>query len=445
MKIAIIGAGASGLGAAALLAQDPTNQLTVYESASEAGGGVCTIDFPTPSGGTTPIDMGVAITSPWEYPNLYAFFNDLGVATTFCSVDVGASFGGESWVTGQDSRFWSEHAAEAARFELQMFAVLNSPDPTVFLSPLSAIAGDYSPDLLNKMLFPMMAAFQTQTTGLIDQPQAYAAGFLQVTPFAAPAEFRTADRGMRDFVARLSAPFAGSIRTSTPVQSVSLAPAGGPPGLVVQDALGNPPELYDHVIFATNADVADRILTQGNITAQSATLQVFKYQTADVYLHSDTSYLSPALPPSTKCQYWYDGENPGSTLNGVSTLRVGLVQGEPSALVSFFTSDTERAPPERYVAKRTSRHLCVTPEGLGARTKLGTTFQGQNNVWFCGSYTTLPFYEPCLVSGMVIAAQLRAKYPFAQSPLAKTSFDQMRNMMFATGGKVDPGQWSWIR
>src|SRR5262245_60781530 len=102
MKIAIIGAGGSGLGAAYLLY--PNHDITVYEACPEAGGGVCTIDFPKDGGGTAPVDMGVAITSPWSYPNLYAFFKKLGVTTKVWSIDVGASFSkvDESWVTGQD-------------------------------------------------------------------------------------------------------------------------------------------------------------------------------------------------------------------------------------------------------------------------------------------------------------------------------------------------------
>ncbi|MDP1966546.1 MAG: FAD-dependent oxidoreductase, partial [Reyranella sp.] len=78
MKIAVIGAGVAGLGAAWLLSRK--HDIVIYEREDRFGGHSCTVDAPVP-GGTRAVDVGFIVFNQRNYPNLVALFDHLGVAT----------------------------------------------------------------------------------------------------------------------------------------------------------------------------------------------------------------------------------------------------------------------------------------------------------------------------------------------------------------------------
>lgn len=77
-RIAIIGTGISGLGAAWGLHAD--NEITVYEAADRLGGHSNTIKVDTPLGETS-VDTGFIVYNNETYPNLSRLFAKLEVAT----------------------------------------------------------------------------------------------------------------------------------------------------------------------------------------------------------------------------------------------------------------------------------------------------------------------------------------------------------------------------
>jgi len=78
MRIAIIGAGVAGLGAAWSLCRD--HEVVVYERERRLDGHACTVDVQTPRG-PQPVDMGFIVYNERNYPNLVALFDHLGVPT----------------------------------------------------------------------------------------------------------------------------------------------------------------------------------------------------------------------------------------------------------------------------------------------------------------------------------------------------------------------------
>ena len=78
MKIAVIGAGVSGMGAAWLLSRG--HDVVVYERESRFGGHSCTVEAPTPHG-RLPVDFCFIVYNERNYPNLVALFYHLCVPT----------------------------------------------------------------------------------------------------------------------------------------------------------------------------------------------------------------------------------------------------------------------------------------------------------------------------------------------------------------------------
>jgi len=78
MRIAVIGAGVAGLGAAWLLSRG--HEVVIYEREGRFGGHACTVDAPS-AGDSQPVDVGFIVFNERNYPNLVALFDHLGVPT----------------------------------------------------------------------------------------------------------------------------------------------------------------------------------------------------------------------------------------------------------------------------------------------------------------------------------------------------------------------------
>ena len=75
-RIAVVGAGISGLASAWLLSHD--YQVTLFEAGSYLGGHTNTVDVEL-EGKTHPVDTGFLVFNEKTYPNLIAMFDLLGV------------------------------------------------------------------------------------------------------------------------------------------------------------------------------------------------------------------------------------------------------------------------------------------------------------------------------------------------------------------------------
>jgi predicted NAD/FAD-binding protein len=49
--------------------------------------------------------------------------------------------------------------------------------------------------------------------------------------------------------------------------------------------------------------------------------------------------------------------------------------------------------------------------------------QGKDRTWYCGAHTTVNSQEHCFISGLTVARQLGADYPFADNPGAREWFN----------------------
>ena len=78
-KIAVVGAGISGLATAWLLA--PRHGVTLFEASPSLGGHTNTVDV-TVDGVTHPVDTGFLVFNDRTYPNLIRMFEHLGVPSS---------------------------------------------------------------------------------------------------------------------------------------------------------------------------------------------------------------------------------------------------------------------------------------------------------------------------------------------------------------------------
>src|SRR6056300_509265 len=93
MKIAIIGTGISGLGAAYLLRN--THDITLYEKNNYVGGHSRTISIG--NNNEVDVDTGFIVFNNWNYPNLLGLFKELDVPYVNSDMSFGVSIN-NSWL-----------------------------------------------------------------------------------------------------------------------------------------------------------------------------------------------------------------------------------------------------------------------------------------------------------------------------------------------------------
>ena len=93
MKVAVVGGGVAGLGAAWALAR--RHEVVLYEAAESLGGHANTVEVREPGGGPPiAVDTGFIVLNDRTYPNLQALLARLGVATRDATMSFAVSLDG---------------------------------------------------------------------------------------------------------------------------------------------------------------------------------------------------------------------------------------------------------------------------------------------------------------------------------------------------------------
>ena len=225
MRIAVIGGGISGLGAAWSLAF--RHDVTLFESNERFGGHAHTVTIPNKSMNVS-VDVGFIVYNDRNYPNLVALFDKLDVATKPSNMSFGVSIdqgkleyeGSLSGLLAQPSnivkrsywrmlrdifRFFSEAEyllAETSNNDISLGHYLDRED--------------YSESFVNNHLLPMGAAiWSSSCEDMLKFPAASFVRFFKnhalLEPGARPA-WRTVAGGSRKYVERLLDDFQGTTR-----------------------------------------------------------------------------------------------------------------------------------------------------------------------------------------------------------------------------------------
>ncbi|HYD98645.1 MAG TPA: FAD-dependent oxidoreductase [Alphaproteobacteria bacterium] len=410
MKIAVIGAGIAGMGAAWLL--DQGHEVTVYERNGYVGGHSNTTRSPR----GTPVDTGFIVFNDWTYPNLVQLFKRLDVPVidsdmsfAVCVEGGRYEYSGSSLATlfGQPSnlfrpRHW-RMLADLLRFYREAPKLLEaSEDPSLTLGMYLSTRG-YSDAFLHDHLLPMGAAIWSTEMGRIMDFPAHTFirfcvnhGLLNVKD---RPQWRTVKGGSREYVSRLTAPYRDRIRVGCP--AVSVRRDGG--GVAVRDAAGHE-EHYDHAVLACHGDEALGLMEDAD-PAEQAVLSAFRYKANRAVLHTD-----PRLMPKRRAvwaswsymAYGNDGDRHSVSL----TYWMNRLQGIPDSEPLFVSLNPLVEPrPETVIAAYDYDHPLFDTGAILAQKQIGE-IQGRNRLWFCGAHLGYGFHEDGLSSGLAVAEAL---------------------------------------
>ncbi len=232
-RIAVVGAGVSGLIAAAELHR-AGHEVTVLEAGSHAGGHTHTHSVALDDGSQWRVDTGFIVMNDRNYPNFTRILAELGVATQATNMSFGVSDGkGEfEWSARglrglfarprhlADPRFL-RMLAEIARFNRRARVLAGAGGRGPSLRDFLA-ANRFSDYFIERLLVPQAASiWSADPEQMWSFPAAFLAEFFDnhgTLQFVRRPQWRTVVGGSRSYVEALTRPFAERVHLDTPVR-----------------------------------------------------------------------------------------------------------------------------------------------------------------------------------------------------------------------------------
>jgi predicted NAD/FAD-binding protein len=414
MRIAIVGAGISGLVAAHHLHR--RHDVTVYEANGYAGGHSNTVRVDLEHE-THWVDTGFIVLNDRNYPSFEPLLEELGVATQPSHMSFSVSDGHDFEYAGTPRGLFANPShltsprftrmlRDLLRFNREAASLLElSPGEGPSLREFLA-RGGYSEWFVERLIVPQAAAvWSAEPAQMWSFPAAFLARFFHnhgMLGFRDRPQWRTVTGGSRRYVEAITRPFADRIRLSAPVRAISRSPDG-----VEVAADGCETERFDEVVIAAHSDQALAMLADPS-DAEREVLGSIPYLRSEAVLHTDEALLprrraawaswnfhllasAPRLPALT---YW---------MNNLQSIR-------SSTNLCVTLNRTAAVDPGKVIRRIDYAHPVFTPEGLAAQQR-HAEISGSNRTHYCGAYWRWGFHEDGVVSALRALARVGASEP----------------------------------
>jgi predicted NAD/FAD-binding protein len=413
-RIAIIGAGISGMAAAHELAKD--HSVVLFEAERRLGGHART--RMAGKNGDQAVDTGFIVFNYANYPHLAALFAELKVPVIESDMSFGASIDGGRFEYGLASLralFAQPKNMVNPRFLRMIRDILKFNKNGVRLSKEDGLtvgglierlgAGSYFRDYY---LLPLSGAiWSTPTEKIMDFPARAMMTFFEnhaLLGIRGQHQWFTVDGGSQEYVSRLGISMVERgvvIRLGAPVDAVRRANNG-----VTIKAQGSELEAFDEVIFATHSDDSLAMLDDPT-NFEKNMLGAVKYQPNKIVLHSDVSIMPKHKSVWSSWVYSEDANKQSDRIDltyWMNKLQPWL-QDDPL----FVTLNTTREiDPDLIWDEVTLRHPVYDLQALAAQKSV-VTVNGSNRTWFCGAWMKNGFHEDGIGSAMDVVSAIRTR------------------------------------
>ena len=442
-RVAIIGAGVSGLGAAWALHRHPDQfDFRIFEAQSQIGGNAITVDMPQADGTTIPFDISVTACIPSAYHHIVLFMRQHGIDLVDTRFSYSVKYRGGIYAHDFDSELKRQLQPEIDKFQkllrgLKWFGLLNRSKSRLLnaFNPFNYISmgallnlGRYTGDFRYKVLKPMFVNF-LMATNVFDMPASLFSRYLEFFDIETATPMQTWDQGTRRVYESMSADFKDSIYLDRPVRKVHRLPDE----VIVEDENGNT-ETFDDVVFACNANQTLMMLDQPTLL-ESWLLSSIRYESElhnHTIVHSDASVLPDtdvqeldtrsnhieqygARPDNYEITYIMHNQQPWAK------------RSDKPCLVTY--NPISRIDEDKIIKKWWFQHIVHDVRHIALLIQIFRFVQGKRRTWHCGAHTLINSQETCFVTGLVTARQLGADYPFQDSE-ARKWFNFYGRMMY---------------
>lgn len=407
MKIAVIGAGVSGLASAYLLS--PHAEVTVYEKEDRLGGHANTADI-TVGDKNIAVDTGFMVFNPHRYPYFVQLLKDLDVSYTETDMSFSVSIPDMvSYSSYPRGLFGNMRQLCNPRYVRFLFEIMSfNRRVKQFLRHTEQedmSLGDFyqkyhfSRQLVEWYLYPMLGCIWSSGLGEVDNfPARETFRFLDnhcLLNLVNRPRWRTVEGGSRRYVEALVDTLEQEgvvFRRDAPVTSVIQNDEGS---TVV---CGDEKNHYDYVVFATHAD--DALYLLDSPTEQVASvLGLFSYTDNETVLHRDARYMPPTQRVWASWNY-FTAHHEATTKNISLTYWMNNLQGlETSEPVLVTLNPTVPIDSDKIYQTYQYRHPHFNQNAHQAQQRL-PEIQGKDGLLFTGAHWGFGFHEDGIVSAV---------------------------------------------
>lgn len=408
-KLAIVGSGVAGLGAAWLL-RDKFD-ITIFEAGDYPGGHTHTVDVPIGGGLSQAVDTGFIVFNEHTYPHLLNLFRDLDVAYAdsnmsfahynthtglqWCSQGLGGLFAQKKNLL---SPRYIRFLLEANRFNSLLPRDLEQ-------GRANGSFGDYLKNnrfddfFIQNYIVPMTAAvWSTPPERMLAFPARTFARFFVNHGFLSlynGLQWKYVIGGSRTYVNKILASFKGTLHLNSPVSGVSEDNAG-----VVVKVKGEKLK-FDGCLIATHADQALRIVQNPTDTVRRL-LSHFKYEKNVAVLHSDESVMPPVRRTWSAWNFKLGSSADGAAKSTVVYYmnRLQNIRGPVPYFVSL--NDFQRIDAAKIHGTYEYDHPLFDEHTEIAQNHL-PSLNESSNLFFSGSYFRYGFHEDAYMSAVQAA------------------------------------------
>lgn len=429
-RVAVVGSGISGLAVAHALRDEA--QVTLFEAGTHFGGHANTVDL-TLEGITHGVDTGFLVLNERTYPELLKLFGALGVETApsemSFSVQVPESdrAGRLEWsgcsldtVFAQRAnlmrpRFW-RMLSDLLRFNRLATALTRSGEVDALHEPI----GDFlvrhrlGKEFRDWYFLPMIGCiWSCPVDQMLRFPVAtmlrfcHNHGLLQI---ANRPQWYTVRGGSREYVRRML-PAIPDARLAIPVREIRRVEGA------IRLATDAGSERFDDVVLACHSDQSLDLLADTS-RAERRVLGAIRYQNNRAVLHTDTALL----PRHRKAWAAWNYERAAhGTPDGAAVCLhylLNRLQPLPFETPVIVSLNPLAEPREGSIhAEFDYAHPVFDMAAIAAQRQV-PSLQGDRHTWFAGAWTRYGFHEDGLMSGLAVAAGLRAAWA---APLQKAA------------------------
>ena len=420
MRVAVIGAGIAGFGAAMALHGQPGVEVTLHEREDRVGGHAHTIDVDY-DGRKIAVDTGFIVYNELNYPNLTAMFAWAGVETidSDMSFALSSDDGAFEWCGRHTSPLGGLFAQPGNLFDpgflrfllgirqFQHRAISDHETGEIGEGSLGAYLDRIGclPRVRDDYVVPMGAAIWSMTPGqTLSFPARSFMDFFnnhKLLQWDRP-RWRTVKAGSRNYVSRLAERLGGDLKRGQAVTGIRREGAG----VVVQSGAQGEAS-YDAVIIATHAPTALSLIENPSPAVRDV-IGVFSVSQNRLVVHRDL-----ALMPRRKRAWasWNVLRRRGRD-HATVTYWMNRLQDLPEDRPLFVTLNPDREiRPETIFASFDYDHPVYDAAAISAQSRLDA-IQGEGGIYFAGAWTGYGFHEDGLRSGLKAARHLNGVAPW---------------------------------
>ena len=404
MKIAIIGAGISGLTAAYYLRK--MHDITVYEAEGRIGGHTATVDVEH-GGRNYAIDTGFIVYNDWTYPRFIELLSEIGVETQPTEMsfsvrcdDSGLEYGGNNLNTLFAQRrnllkpSFHGMLRDILRFNREAVADLDSGRISAATTLGEYLeARGYGDAFRFQYLLPMgCAIWSASTRSMLEFPLLFFTRFFKnhgLLSVNDRPQWHVIKGGSRAYLEPLTREFSDSIQLNARI------------GSVMADGRSR---MYDQVVFACHSDQALTLLDDATLAEREA-LGAVPYQPNEVVLHTDHGLLPRKRLAWSSWNYWLRERY---QQRAVLTYNMNILQGLQADTTFCVTLNAgEAIAPAKVIQRFEYSHPVFSLESVAAATRINE-INGRNRSWFAGAWLGNGFHEDGVVSGRRVAEAIKA-------------------------------------